>query len=96
MAKSNEKKFNMTICPLWSDKFGGFSGLVINDEIFDALQQLEKGGRLVIKTLKPESRKSEKSPHAYLEYISKEDVATIATRTAAPKSRSEDSSGLPF
>lgn len=78
-----KKKFNKTIAPLWTSQYGGFYTYV-KDEAFDALQEVEKGGMLVIKTVPEKSRAKETSPHAYLEYVSKADLE--ASR-AAPKGK---------
>lgn len=64
----NKPEFkNKTIAPLWKSQFGGFYTYV-KDEEYDALQGIEKGSLLQIREVKPESRKKETSPHAYLEY----------------------------
>lgn len=68
-----KKKYNLTVAPLWKGQYGGFYTYV-KDEAYDALQAVEKGGMLVIREVKAESRKQENSPHAYLEYMSKSDL----------------------
>lgn len=84
MANEN-KKYNKTIAPLWKSKFGGFYTYV-KDEAYDALQGVEKGGMLLIREVKEASRTKETSPHAYLEYASKADIAAGKGRAAAGKS----------
>jgi hypothetical protein len=76
MNKSTEKKeFNLTLAPMWDTKNGNAFSIEIGPEHYDALQQVEVGGKLFLKRLPEERRKSENSPNAYLEYVSKEEVA---------------------
>jgi hypothetical protein len=85
--KNEEKKFNTTIVPLWTTQNGNMFSMVVGPEHFDALQQVEIGGKLFIKMLPEDRRKSEKSPNAYLEYVSKEDVAKYKEQTKGRTSR---------
>lgn len=78
----SSEKYNKKLAGLWQNKLsdkvrlgGMYKSMLIDDEVFDALQGVEKGGKLVFKVLLDESRSSEKSPHGYLEYMSPEQVA---------------------
>lgn len=70
----------------------------IDDVVFDALQSVERGGKFVLKVLEPGSRKMEKSPHAYLEYISKEDVEAFEANrkpgAGSNKRKTEENDGI--
>jgi len=82
MAK-DKKDYNTTIVPLWETRNGGaFMSIEIGPEHFDAIRTMQVGGKLVFKLLKEEYRKSEKSPNAYLEYISKDKVEAFKTARA--------------
>lgn len=82
MAKpKTDKKYNLTLIPLWETKReGSYMSLEVKPEHFDAFGKIEVGGKLVFRVLPEEYRKNEKSPNAYLEYISKEDVAAFKKR----------------
>ncbi len=72
---STEKKYNVTVAGLWKTKTGSLMSMPVDARVLDALKNAsEGGGKLVIKFLREESRKTEKSPHAFLEYMSKEEV----------------------
>lgn len=71
---TDKKKYNLTVSPLWNTAGGNFVSLEITDEIFDNLQRVAKGGKLFVKTTKPEYRKNENSPHAYLEFMDADSV----------------------
>ena len=71
---TNNQNFNLTVVPLkrtYSGNLGWFLSDSSYGELVKAVENMEVGGMLVIKEIKEESRKSDKSPHAYLEYISK-------------------------
>jgi hypothetical protein len=71
------KKYNLKVAALWATRSGTmYMSMPVDDQVFDALQQVEKGGKLVFKVLAEESRSKDTSPHAYLEFMSKEDVET--------------------
>lgn len=75
MANDTETKtYNLSVTPLWNTRNGNLMGIKITDEIYDALQRVEKGGKLMVRFLPDESRKQDTSPHAYIDYISKESV----------------------
>jgi hypothetical protein len=80
-AKGTDKKFNLTISPMWDTKNGNLMGMEITKEHYDALQNVEEGGKLMVKFVK--SRKGDTSPHAYLEYITKEEVRQFKAQRAA-------------
>lgn len=74
-------KFNLTIAPLKKSPKGNLTW-VINPEIFDALSKVEVGGMFIVKYIDESKRKSENSPHAYLEYVEKSQVESFRS---APK-----------
>lgn len=65
----SDKKYPLTVAPLF--KSGNFSlnSITITPEIIEKLGEIEVGGKFTIRTLKEESRKNERSPNAYLEYL---------------------------
>ena len=68
-----EKKFNLSVSPLKRSRNGHLSWLV-TEETIAKLQEIEIGGRLMIKMVPEDRKKNERSPDAYLEVISPEDV----------------------
>ena len=76
MPKSNgtEKKYNQTLGGLWETKTGNLMSMKVDARMLDAIQGVRLGSKLFIKYL-PEDRRKEKSPHAYFEVVSPEDVA---------------------
>lgn len=102
---SQSKYLNTKLAAMWAYREGSlYMSMPVDDMVFDALQNVEKGGKLVLKILKEESRRSEKSPYAYLEYISKDDVDAFqarsgsagasASRKATKNRASDDSEGI--
>jgi len=87
---SNEKKYPLTITPLFKSGFRQQS-LVITNEIMEALAQVQPGGKLVVRELKAESRSSDKSPVGYLEYLTPGDVADLKAKYAARNNDSTES-----
>lgn len=82
---SNTKQYKESAAPLWFKGKGDFMmSLDINDEVLDRIvTQAELGGKVRIRFLKEASKKSERSPDAYLEFISKDENETYkAGRTA--------------
>lgn len=71
---SNDKKYPLSVAPLYTSGYN-LQSVVITPEILEKLGQLEVGGKFVIKTVKEEWRKNEKSPHGYLEYLTPAEVA---------------------
>lgn len=71
-----KKDFNLTLAPLWNTKNGaGFISIEIKDEQFDAIQQVRKGGKLLVK-FAPQAA-TENSPNAYLEYLTPEKIKSF-------------------
>lgn len=74
MTTENKPTYPESITPLFKQGFRQNS-LIINDEIMEKLAGVELGGRLVVRFLKEESVKTSKSPTAYLEYLTPNQVA---------------------
>lgn len=83
----SDKKFNKSIAPLFRSANGNLHS-TMTSEVFDSLQQLDKGGLLVIKYVPEASRKTEKSPVAYLEYA--EPRQSASSYRPAPKAAPAD------
>lgn len=64
---NSNPKFNLTVSRAYQTRKGDFMSVDIDSEVFDALQKVEIGGRLVLK--KATTKKSDKSPDAYFEYM---------------------------
>lgn len=72
---SQNTKYNETVCPLMESRGGNLSWRV-TPEVYDQFKKLAPGGRLLVRFLKPEQRKNgNRSPKAYLEYMTAEEVA---------------------
>lgn len=80
---SDKKKFNLTLSRAFKIK-GGVWSADIGPAEFDALQQVKLGGKLVYRELKEESRKSDKSPHGYFEYMTPEEVQAFKNKPRNP------------
>lgn len=80
---SDKKKFNLTLSRAFKIK-GGVWSADIGPAEFDALQQVKLGGKLVYRELKEESRKSDKSPHGYFEYMTPEEVRAFKNKPRNP------------
>lgn len=85
----SDKRYPETVTALWKTRGGKqFRSMLIDERAFDQLQKIlanvEIGGRIVFKEVPADRRKSEKSPEAYIEYMSKELVeeekAALANR----------------
>lgn len=82
MAKNTGKNYNTTLIALWETKNGNAMSMKIDDRSFDqlqdAFQKVEMGGKIIIKKLKDETREKFKNPETapthFLEYISAADV----------------------
>ena len=86
----SDKKYNLTIVPLWAtSREGSYMSIEIGPEHFDNLAKVEVGGKLVFRVLPEEFRKTDKSPNAYLEYISKDDVAAFKARSDSGRKNNE-------
>lgn len=75
MSNQVKREYKESAAPLWFKGKGDFMlSLDINEEVLDRIMsQAEVGGKVKIRFLKEESKKSEKSPDAYLEFTSRED-----------------------
>lgn len=67
------KKYYTTVTPLFKAGYQ-MKSLSVNPEILEVLSNIEAGGRLIVRTLKEESRTSDKSPVAYLDYMTPAEV----------------------
>lgn len=81
VTKGDKSKFNLTLSPLKESNNGNLTW-IISPEVFDALQKVEVGGMLIVKRLAEKSRKHERSPSAYLEYVDKADVDAFKSKGA--------------
>lgn len=74
----NNKEYNPTLTVFYETSSGNYMSLKISPADFDTLQKVKVGGKLFIKKngfRKPgPNGEPSKSPHAYLEYISPEQV----------------------
>jgi len=66
-------KFNITLARAYKTKRGYWS-IDITAEEYDAIQKIQMGGRLILKEIPEESRKNDKSPQAYFEYMQPHEV----------------------
>lgn len=83
----DEKKYNLTLVPMWITKNGNYFSIEIGPEHYDAIQQVAVGGKLLFKMMPEEKRKNENSPNAYLEYVNAEEVAAFKTKTVDGKGK---------
>lgn len=92
-----KKKYrnNLSVTPLWESKGGNLLSLKIDDELFDKLQQIEKGGKLIVRHVPAKDGASEKRPQAYLEYMTKEDLAQVARELGGNFKRSGGNRPVP-
>ena len=81
MAKNNVK-YPTTVSGLWKNKNGNrFRSMEIDarafDQLKDVLSKVEIGGRLTVKLTNPETKeeRGNKFPDAFIEYMTKEQVA---------------------
>ena len=72
---SNNNKYNLTVAPLFTNNSGNLTSIPITPAIFDAIQQLKVGGKLLVKPNK--SKSHDRSPDFYLEYMSPEKIAAF-------------------
>lgn len=92
----SEKDYNKTLSPLFkSGKFDRYQSLVITPEIYDALQGVQIGDRIVVK-LFDDDFKAERNINpkiaGYLEHMTKEQIA--AAKEAYERRQSEAGEGL--
>jgi hypothetical protein len=87
---NSDRKYNTTLAGLYQTKNGNMYSLVIDPRNYDALTNIEVGGKLFVRFLTDETKekfeaKGKKPPAAFLEYI---DAKTVAEDEAAYKARS--------
>lgn len=70
-------EYNLKVTPLWETDSGNYKGMKVNAEQFDALQQVTEGGMFFIKLISEDKRKDDKSPHAYLEFVTAAQLAAF-------------------
>lgn len=85
MAKNN-RDYPVSVAPLFKSGEFGYQTITINDEVLTKLEGVGHGGKFLIRFLKEESRKTEKSPVAYLEYLT---PAQVEERKQYAKRNSE-------
>lgn len=79
---NDNRKYNTTLTALWSTKKGHAMSMKIDarnyDKIKAALEEVEIGGKFIVKALTEETRGKfqdpEKAPNFFLEYIPKGEV----------------------
>ena len=76
----SDKKYNLTLSRGYKTKNGAWSTDIGAAE-FDALQQVQLGGRIVWRELDEKSRKKETSPHGYFQYMTPDEVKEFKNRT---------------
>lgn len=79
------KKYNLTLFPVWRNKFSGaFTSMKVDARMLDSLQQVSLGGKIMFKELTEESRSKfpdpERAPHAFVEYLTPEKVSEFDTK----------------
>lgn len=91
MNKNNKgnKEFNLTLSRGYAIR-NGFWSVDIGPEEFDAIQNIEQGGRLVFKVVG--NKKTDKSPDGYFEYISKDKVQQFKAEAAKKRETQSDDS----
>jgi len=80
--------YNLSISPLWYNQRGNLRGLVVDKEVYDAIQKVEIGGKLLIKFL--DGKKGEKTPDAYLEYLTPAKLAALRTEFNAAEGKTTE------
>jgi hypothetical protein len=74
------KKYNLTIAPLWFTKNGKhMMSIAIGEEQFDGVQQIREGGKLFIK-LNTNKKPGTNSPDGWVEYMTPEKVAEFSSQ----------------
>lgn len=76
----SDKKFNLTITGLWEKRNGTYMSPPLGQAQFDAIQQVEAGGKLLIRFTPEEYLTKESVPEASIEYLSKADVEAYAAK----------------
>lgn len=88
MTNQGKKEFNPSISPLYRRESGSLVSLVVNDAILAELAKVQLGGKLSIRFLKEESKKSDKTPDAYLDYVTPERMNELRSQYANEKGSS--------
>ena len=78
-------EYNLKVTPLWETDSGNYKGMKVDAQQFDALQNVEEGGMFFIKIIDPAKRKDEKSPHAYLEFVTAAQLAKFKASVSGNK-----------
>jgi hypothetical protein len=66
--ENNKRKNDIT--PMWFVELtGNYRSMGMTEEMLSKLRSMKPGQRILFKFLKADNRKSEKSPHAYLEIL---------------------------
>lgn len=98
---TKNKKFNTTVTALWGTKTGNQMSMKIDAKAFDqiraALEEVEIGGRLMVKKVSEETRQKfrnpDNAPEYFLEYMSKQQVEEWEAKNPRNRNR-EDEGGL--
>lgn len=85
----SNKNYPATVAPMWKQGYK-YASLSVNSEILDLLKTVEEGGQFSFKTIKDEYRKGERSPQAYLEYLTPEQVEEERLAYLASKGEGDD------
>lgn len=83
--RKTKPEYNDTITPMFESAGGHFYSLTVSEEIYEQVQKVKVGDKLTMRLLKDSSRKTEKSPHAYLERIDKAKVDEYAAEREASR-----------
>lgn len=70
--KTNNKKFNLTLAPMYRLQSGMLGSIIVTPSMYDAIQQVKVGGKFFVKDNK--GKTGDKSPDFYLEYMSPEQI----------------------
>lgn len=97
MAK-DPKDYNVSVSALWETRNGNMLSMKIDaralDKIRAALEQVEVGGKLIVKRLSEDSRSkfqsTDRAPHFFLEYITKEQVAEYERAASGAQFQNQD------
>lgn len=85
--KKQQTKYNMTVSPLYETAGGNYTSVKVTEEMKEKLATLEVGGKLLVR-LRRSAPRSDTDPHAFIEYITPEDVQKAAE---ARRAREEES-----
>ena len=71
----NEKRFPKKIVRAYKTRNGkGYLSTLVDGEVYDALQKVKPGDKLLLSIVPEEARKDEKSPQAYFSFYTKEQL----------------------